>query len=491
MEPARPSSPVIILSMKDAAEKLSVSIEVLLKWNELNILKPTITSTGEIGYSEEQITQFIAIQKISKPNNPEENQGVSTNPITTNLNQPTFVANSHTQNNYSQVNNYNIYPKSPTPSTKNKKFLTYFGIMSMISIFVISLSFIAFSQQLKINSLIYQKQLSYEKNLNNNLTSRNALAKQNTNINDDFSNNKSYGLTNEGADISKNKMTPLNKAFEKESNNQIIHDNNQVEIIGQIVGKEITENIDTSLIQTNVNNYAQQSNFIKSSDCPDCEEKNNDIDNKVFDAEGNIKVSKNNDTQNKMLASALGVSNTTQNQNPIQQNPGTIYLFGFLLIAMIIIYSVYGTFKQPALSPSNLDILNPQPYNLTPAVESRKVIEVFQKTDGTVVFKLQGNEYKISKPELDSESDKFIQRIMELSSNEKEFEYDCLSDDKLAFSAPLSKIVTRLGFVGIKRDLFFPRTSKTRVYFRKYLTEDDLLSINYTPEEILNEFIIN
>ena len=70
------------------------------------------------------------------------------------------------------------------------------------------------------------------------------------------------------------------------------------------------------------------------------------------------------------------------------------------------------------------------------------------------------------------------------NSGEKAIEYDAISDESLALSSPLSKIVTRLGFVGLKRDLFFPRTSKSRVYFRKFLTLNDLFSMNLTIEDL-------
>jgi hypothetical protein len=70
----------------------------------------------------------------------------------------------------------------------------------------------------------------------------------------------------------------------------------------------------------------------------------------------------------------------------------------------------------------------------------------------------------------------------------KEIDYDTLGDEEVRFNASLSKLVTRLGFVGIKRDLFFPRTSKNRVLFRRYITQEDLTSMNLTADQILNEF---
>jgi hypothetical protein len=119
---------------------------------------------------------------------------------------------------------------------------------------------------------------------------------------------------------------------------------------------------------------------------------------------------------------------------------------------------------------------------------SRKILEVNQKMDGTVTIHFQGKEYKASKPELYSDSDQFIERLMELTQSDlKEIEYDILKDSKISLSTPLSKIVTRLGFVGLKRKLFFPRTSKQRVLFRRFLTQEDLDNMGLTNEEIASE----
>ena len=77
---------------------------------------------------------------------------------------------------------------------------------------------------------------------------------------------------------------------------------------------------------------------------------------------------------------------------------------------------------------------------------------------------------------------------MELSRFEqKELEYDSQKDGKSKFTTPLSRLVTRLGFVGIKRDLFFPRTSKQMVLFRKYVTRLDLADMNLTTNQVLQE----
>jgi hypothetical protein len=487
MDSARPSSPVKLFTMNETAQQLAVSVDILLKWNELNILKPTITPLGEIGYSEEQINHFISIQKIITT----DNQITNSNQYSFNKNRPIehstdsveMVVNNQTQNNFSQINNYNFYSQPPTGNNSNSKFLSYFGIFTVLSIFLISITLVLISQQNKVNSLLYQKDLTLRNEIKNSQNPK-------TNLNDEFSNKKLSHLNNEGEIISNNKFNNLNHAFENNSS-QNSYSENKTSTLGSILEKEILQNINPMDTETDVKSYSQRGNFVKSADCPTCSENLNDTEHTVFDTEGNIKVSKKTTPENKTMASTLGISTNTQTTNSIQQNPSSVFLFGFLIIAMIAIYAVYGINRQPSLSPVNLDKTVIQPINYPTQIEIQKELEVSQKTDGTVVFYLSGKEYKISKPELDSESDKFIQRIMELSWNKKEIEYDCLSDEKLAYSAPLSKIVTRLGFVGIKRDLFFPRTSKTRVLFRKYLTRDDLIAMNLTPDQILNEFIVN
>src|SRR5579862_4203489 len=70
MDSARPGNPQKFLSLKEAALKLAVSVDVLLKWNEQNILKPTITPEGEVGYTEEQINHFLAIRGTTDKTTP-------------------------------------------------------------------------------------------------------------------------------------------------------------------------------------------------------------------------------------------------------------------------------------------------------------------------------------------------------------------------------------------------------------------------------------
>ncbi|MGI8419437.1 MAG: MerR family transcriptional regulator, partial [Candidatus Levyibacteriota bacterium] len=63
MDSARPGDPKKLFTIQEAAHKLAVSVDVLLEWNESHILKPTITSTGEIGYTENQLNKFQQIQR--------------------------------------------------------------------------------------------------------------------------------------------------------------------------------------------------------------------------------------------------------------------------------------------------------------------------------------------------------------------------------------------------------------------------------------------
>ncbi|HSW96636.1 MAG TPA: MerR family transcriptional regulator [Candidatus Saccharimonadales bacterium] len=66
MEPARPTIKKLV-TLQQAAEKLAVSVDTLLSWNEHHILKPTISSDGQIGYTEEQLDQFSKIKRFSSP----------------------------------------------------------------------------------------------------------------------------------------------------------------------------------------------------------------------------------------------------------------------------------------------------------------------------------------------------------------------------------------------------------------------------------------
>src|SRR4051812_31157649 len=62
MDSAQDDSSKKVLTLREAGDLLEVSIETLLQWNDLNILKPTISKDGEIVYTKSQIDQFLAIR---------------------------------------------------------------------------------------------------------------------------------------------------------------------------------------------------------------------------------------------------------------------------------------------------------------------------------------------------------------------------------------------------------------------------------------------
>jgi len=63
MNSARPENTNSLVSLYKAAQTLGVTVDVLLSWNEHEILKPTFTTTGEIVYTQDQIDKFLQIQQ--------------------------------------------------------------------------------------------------------------------------------------------------------------------------------------------------------------------------------------------------------------------------------------------------------------------------------------------------------------------------------------------------------------------------------------------
>ncbi|MBN1168309.1 hypothetical protein JXA63_00305, partial [Candidatus Woesebacteria bacterium] len=61
MEPAR-ADKTKYLTLDQAAQLLSVDTETLLRWNEDNLLKAIVTPYGEVGYTVEQIENFLKIK---------------------------------------------------------------------------------------------------------------------------------------------------------------------------------------------------------------------------------------------------------------------------------------------------------------------------------------------------------------------------------------------------------------------------------------------
>lgn len=372
MDTSRTSSFEKIITLDQAANILSVSVDTLLKWNENNILKPTITYAGEVGYKVEQIKQFLTIKQLAQSKQ-------------THIPNPERLASI-------EVSGHKPFAVAP--------FLFITVIMASLTV-------------LLLNRPGNKLQLSESGSAIPALASQTPL--------------------------------PANNSF------------------------------DPAALNGNIITYAQTANLVSDQDAPDS----------VFDKNGNIK-GKAADAD--VLAAVTFANGMVQGGSPVKQTLDLNLLPVILALALLSIPFIFK--KQLAfttMNPKGVPEMLPSDSLINP--EELRILEVNQKTDGTVVLCFQGQEYKVSKPELDSESDQFIDRLMWLAKPEvKEIDYDASQDADISLSAPLSKLVTRLGFVGLKRDLFFPRTSKNRVLFRRYLTQKDLVSMNLSPDQISREF---
>jgi len=455
MDIARPIESKKLLTLQEAALKLAVSVDVLLQWNEHNILKPTITPTGEVGYREEQINKFLGIRQLTQPQ-----PNYQPNQIPVVQHEPTVMAPTHFQKDYGNLQHIKL-EQANFPRARSKYFSI--GPTSAALTLGVALVIILITQPAKIESLLNEannmgKALSAE-------TSKFNLSKSISFIMPKSS-DSSKNLSNVGQIVLENKLTALNTLSGKKTGKTTLAANNKV---SQALLGASTQN-------------GQVSSFASSPTT----NQDDTTSNSVFDNGGNIK---GKTTNVDILATSLGVNGMMQNNGSIKQ---VIDLNIPLAILTLSLLSLLFIFKKQLAFPMRKQnsALGIDPHNFISDVDEPRVLEVDQKTDGTVVLYFQGKEYKVCKPELDSESDQFIERLMGLvQENIKEIDYDSFKDNEIRLSAPLSKLVTRLGFVGIKRDLFFPRTSKNRVLFRRYLTKQDLISMNLTTEQISSEFL--
>lgn len=479
MDSARPNNTKNLLSLKQAAERLAVSTDVLLNLNEFNILKPTITLSGEIGYTEEQIENFLIIQQlaITEPRSKSLNQRDYAH-----VNQPSPT---HTQLNtlpsssYNSANEIKDYvnlesrPRSGSKSEKSKS--TQFLTLASISFVFFSLIFYFPTIQNHLNRMngVSQVQGLGNSAANSKISELNpegstTLVSPIPIKNKPASDNN---LTSENTNPSWKNVAFLNKVFDsKTANNNSGNESKSVNTEGQ------TKNIEAAI----KSGAANETGFASRTSCPSCVNNAKKEASSVFDENGNIKGDA--PKTNILGSTAINSPNANQIANPVRSTSPII-----LLIAIsIALFSVMFNFKkQPAMAINNFESMGIERFSFQNAVEVVKILELKQKTDGTVAIFFKGQEYKVSKPELDSESDQFITRLMELvETGEKEIDYDTLNDQKIRFNTPLSKLVTRLGFVGVKRDIFFPRTSKTKVLFRKYITEDDLISMGFSSDQL-------
>jgi DNA-binding transcriptional MerR regulator len=405
-----------LLTLKQAAQELEVSIDDLLQWNEFNILKPTITLSGEVGYTQEQIDKFSIInkRKIASVSMDENKSILQSTP---------------------QVNE----PEVSDLTQPNNKFFPVRLIYPLLAIVVLLI--IATTQQGKQISLGGENEaktsLTLQANSLNSSESASPLVRIKAGI---FSNSNE----NEAPSAS---AKPMESADVKTQTSNMTN-------IGNI-------------------SYSEIANFPKNKDT---------TTGNLFDKKGNIKGETVNSS---VLGMAIGAVGGAQNGNSLRPIADSNILLTILGLGLL--YVIFIVRKQLTYS-AKLSANVVMPRNFLDNIE-KKVLEVNQKTDGTVALYFQGREHKLCKPDLDSESDQFIERLMELAApGVKEIDYDAVNDQEISFNASLSKLVTRLGFVGIKRDLFFPRTSKSRVLFRRYITEQDLLSMNLTDSDFKQIF---
>ncbi len=422
-----------LLTLQEAAEKLNVSVGTLLSWNQENILKPTITEEGEIGYTQKQLDQFLTIRKIIQQT---PQPGITQNANISLTSQITTATQHIMSGNTAGEASKSNYIKAPSP------------ILTLsVAATVVVLTIAVLPQQILPTSRL---------NLSEKIISALPIQLK----------HEASSLQSVGERISKEKITaPALYEPEKDSTGE------DSEILAMTASQKPTgEPVPYS--------YASSSYFPETSG----------DEALAIDKHGVIRGQTNkSDT---MAIFTGGMDGMVQDDALTQINANATNQLIFLFIgALGVLFFLQKQFAFPAkrLQVMPTDSSFTDPYKRV-AVGVQKVLEIDQKTDGTVVLNVQGKEYKISKPEMNSESDQFIEQLMELvQSGMKEIEFDTLASNKMKFTTPLSRLVTRLGFVGIKRDLFFPRTSKTSVLFRKYVTQEDLTNMNLTMSQIMDD----
>lgn len=453
-------------SLRQAAEILAVSIDTLIEWNDNNILKPTITQDGLVGYKEEQIEKFLEIRKLIQNPSPVDEQ--LTNPFAQSVSELQKI--SLTNNNPNQKRADKIPSKTETAklhySTKDKsRPIILLSIFSVIAILL--LAGISFQQDNKSllpyndNSVLQNKPVNLE-NISTQQISQVGLqesTKADTHKPIEYV-NISNNLNN--INTSNENLSALHSIIKKEATTTVASDS-QMLIVPQ---SDTTIGIEYSLLNpvTYGTNYNSAANRASRPNL------------------NNIGTQ----TPSDFLALDLSLGEVFQNNESTNQKSPSTFVIGLYILSIISLLFISN--KSPAFLALKTNTNGAVPSAHINNAHNQKILEINQKTDGTVVIFFQSNEYKISKPELNSESDQFIERLLDFApGNVKEVNYDITEDEKIKLNAPLSKLVTRLGFVGLKRELFFPRTSKNVVLFRKYLTEDDLASMSLTRDKILNE----
>lgn len=443
-----------LLTLKEASHKLNVPVETLLSWNEHNILKPTITADGAVGYTERQLEQFSAtIQKVIQHAHPTVTQ--HTAPVV----QRTLPVEKPAQLSL---------PEDSSDEESIKQFSSKSIISFAVILILLTLIFTQDNQTASSSSIEEKQPL------------RNVLGMHTStfNLSEKLLSGLPIQLTHQPSEKELEKEQAAN-AFRQKTIASILYASKPAVSEGSYktstsTAKQTPNYRPNSTIAVNTNSYAATALFQSSQD-----------EGSAIDEHGNIRGNAEEET----LAMVVGNIDEQIKTNSLKQS-STHATNQLLLIFLGMFAMFFGIQKQLAFTHrGGKKITHASPVYIEPAAMiDEKVLEVDQKTDGTVVLYVNGSEYKISKPEMNSESDQFIEKLMGLTQpNLKEIEYDTALPSAIKFATPLSRLVTRLGFVGIKRDLFFPRTSKTSVLFRRYLTKQDLIDMNITLDHIRNE----
>lgn len=442
MDSNRPENPQVLLSLEETAVKLAVSVDVLLKWNEFNILKPTITQDGKIGYTQEQIDQFLSIRTPLQPTKIIESDLL-----------PQEKDDAKILNELS-TSNQSAIQLLKSDITGNKKPFPVFAVVSTI-IIVVLIGIGAFTQRSSLKAIVS----SY---IHSRISDRSSVLGSQT---------SEYSFKTTG-------ISPTPVMLGISSQDKALHDESKNSIIN-IPSPAATNSGKSQTLITRKSQVTTKT--IAAIQKPQENNSSIPLPNNIHPVDIGEASTKSTNPENKkdVLAINLGSPNIAEQDTNKANTFATFAVVGtFGLLLLYALQSQLAFVLRPRQS-SSIQPLNEQ---------SEKILAVNQKMDGTVVVYFQQKEYKVCKPELYSDSDQFIERLIELTPpGIKEIEYDSISDDKLRLSTPLSRIVTRLGFVGIKRDLFFPRTSKSRVLFRRYITHHDLLVMNLTLNDIVSD----
>lgn len=468
MDPIHPKTTEKLLTLQEASQKLGVTPQTLLSWNDYQILKPTITVSGQIGYTSQQIEQFLHIYEAFRPlqsQTPSLPSSQLTSPFPTSQQLPPLSQSPIPTN-----------PPSDTPHHANHSL----RFISTVFTMCIAVTIGIITQQERLNSLLNRFELSYQQT---HQTAQNTTSSSNLSMNtpigvafsqaerSDDSLQKNTSENNDSAFAQKpeNPVTPTQTPSAPATSNK--KDGVPAATIAaamkSLLGAKTT--LATQHVIQDVTTFASTITRPTGTVIP----------NSPFDRSGNIAGAPHTDilAMSYINPDILGSTRSDVLNSSLRNQ--------LILIAIAaagtLLYVVKRPRKQVAADARVTELSDTSPF-------SEKVLELDQKMDGTVVLYYNNKAYKVSKPELHSDSDQFIERLMNLyKPGSKEMEYDSVSDDTLKLAAPLSRLVTRLGFVGVKRDIFFPRTAKHSVLFRKYITREDLDAMKIKVDQIIGD----